>query len=358
MPRTSALRSVWPVRPAVRVGLVGFGTVGTAVARILERREDEAVRLVRVCARSESKPRPAWLRADVEWTARFDDLLAPDIDVLVELVGGVSPAREWITRALLAGKSVVTANKQLVADEGRRFNALAARQRRQFRFGASVAGGVPVLDAVRLGLAGDRLTAITGVINGTCNYILTRMEEAGIAFDDALAEAQALGYAEADPAADVEGFDARAKLSILCSVGFDTAIASSEIACGSISGVTLQDFDAAHARGATIRQVSRATVVPAGRDQDGRNGKPKTENGKREFGYGQLKAVRASVGPELVPLDSPLARVRGCENAVLVTGEYGGDTLYAGRGAGGDATGVAVVSDLLAIAGTQTGGLR
>jgi homoserine dehydrogenase len=335
MARTSALRSVWPERAPARVGLVGFGTVGSAVARILDQRDDGTLRLARVCVRRESRPRPAWLPADVEWTARFEDLLAPDIDILVELVGGLSPAREWITRALIAGKSVVTANKQLVSEEGRRLATLAARQRRQLRYGASVAGGVPVLDAVRLGLAGDRLIAIAGVINGTCNYILTRIEEAGIPFDEALAEAQAHGYAEADPSADVGGFDARAKLSILCAVGFDTEVPPPGIACASIAGVTPADFAAARARGATIRQVSRAAVAAGGR------------------------SIRASVGPETVPLDSPLARVRGCENAILVTGEYGGDTLYAGRGAGGDATGVAVVSDLLSIANTQTpGGLR
>jgi homoserine dehydrogenase len=238
-------------------------------------------------------------------------------------------------RALLAGKSVVTANKQLVSHEGRRLAALATRQRRQLRYGASVAGGVPVLDALRLGLAGDRLTAITGVINGTCNYVLTRIEEAGIPFGEALAEAQRLGYAESDPTADIDGLDARAKLSILCAVGFEADVPPSQIACRSIAAVAPSDFADARRRGATIRQVSRAAVTPGG----GR--------------------ICASVQPELVPIDSPLARVRGCENAVLVTGLFGGDTLYAGRGAGGDATGVAVVSDLLAIANSHsTGGLR
>jgi homoserine dehydrogenase len=285
--------------------------------------------------RDETRPRPSWLAADVEWTARFDDLLAPDIDVLVELVGGLSPAREWVTRALLAGKSVVTANKVLVSQEGRRLAALAGRQRRHLRYGASVAGGVPILEALRLGLAGDRLTAVNGVINGTCNYILTRIEEAGIPFDEALAEAQSLGYAESDPSADIDGLDARAKLSILCAVAFDADVSPSTIACASIRGVAPADFAAARQRGATIRQISRAVFAPDG------------------------ATVRASVGPELVLLESPLARVRGCENAVVVTGQFGGDTVYAGRGAGGDATAVAVVSDLLAIANSHsTGGIR
>jgi homoserine dehydrogenase len=334
MARAGALRTVWPARQPLRVGMIGFGTVGRAVARTLQERDDEAVRLVRVCVRSASKPRPGWLDGTIEWTSRFDDLLAPDIDVVVELVGGLSPAREWITRALLANKSVVTANKQLVAEEGRRLATLAARQRRQLRFGASVAGGVPVIEAIRHGLAGDRLTKIEGVLNGTCNYILTRIEEGGVEFAVALAEAQALGYAEAEPAADIHGLDARAKLSILCSVALDAAVPPGEISCGSIAGVTPADFAAAHARGRTIRQVSRAVVV-------GRDGNPR---------------VAATVGPELVPRDSILARVRGCENAIVVTGELGGETTYAGRGAGGDATSVAVISDLLSIASQRPTG--
>lgn len=319
-----------PRRPA-RVGLVGFGTVGSAVARILVGGGHDGVRLARVCART--RARPAWLPPEVDWTCRFEDLLAPDIDVLAELVGGLSPAREWLASALLAGKSVVTANKQLVAEEGQRLAALAARQRRQLRYGAAVAGGVPVIDAIRQGLAGDRLVRIAAVLNGTCNYVLTRIEEAGVPFAEAVREAQALGYAEADPSADVDGHDARAKLSILCSVGFGVAVRPRDIPCASIAGVTPADFARAHSRGATIRQVSRA-----------------------ELTGGRSKDVLASVGPEVVPQSSMLARVRGCDNAVVVTGTLGGDTVFAGAGAGGNATGVAVVSDLLAIASTQTAG--
>lgn len=313
----------------VGVGLIGCGTVGSTVAKRLTGGEYEGLRLVRICERDASRPRPSWLDPDVEWTCRFDDLLASDIDILVELVGGVSPAREWVSRALVAGKSVVTANKQLVAEEGPTLLALAARQRRQFRFGASVAGGVPVIEAIREGLAGDHLTSIAGVLNGTCNYILTRIEASGAPFADALREAQACGYAEADPTADVDGLDARAKLAILCRVGFGLDVRPAQIRCASIAGIAPEDFVDARRRGLTIRQVSRA--------------ERRTRTGKH---------VQASVGPALVPLDSPLARLQGCENAVIVTGQYGGDTLYAGRGAGGDATAVAVVSDILAIAGT------
>lgn len=314
--------------PAVRVGLVGCGTVGGEVARALAAGTYESLRLVRVCGRAGSRPRPGWLGADVEWTTRFEDLLAGDVDVLVELVGGLSPAREWARATLLAGKSVVTANKQLVAEEGAGLLALAARQRRHFRFGASVAGGVPVLEAIGHGLAGDRLTAITGVVNGTCNYVLTRMEEARVPFDEALREAQAAGFAEADPRNDIDGADARAKLAILCRVGFGQSVPPSQIACRSIAGITPADFTDAAAQGTTIRQVARAVREGGGR-------------------------VEASVGPEHIPADSPLARARGPENVVIVTGERGGDTVYAGRGAGGAATAVAVLSDLLSIAAAR-----
>jgi homoserine dehydrogenase len=222
-----------------------------------------------------------------------------------------------------------------VAEEGARLAALAARQRRQLRFGASVAGGVPVIDAIRHGLAGDRLLRIAGVLNGTCNYVLTRIEESGVGFEEALSDAQALGFAEADPSIDVDGTDARAKLAILCAAGFGVTIAPRHIPSTTIAGIRPAHFAAARTRGATIRQVSRAE-----RRQDGD------------------RRVDAAVRVEEVPFDSTLARVRGCENAVVVTGEFGGDTIYAGPGAGGNATAVAVVSDLLAIASSQTGGIR
>lgn len=337
MPASTSTFVRRPARTApIRVALIGLGTVGGAVARQLAGEAyEQRLRLVRVCARTAARPRPSWLPPHVGWTCRFDDLLASDVDVLVELVGGLSPARDWVTRALLAGKSVVTANKQLVAEDGDRLAALAARQHRQLRFGAAVAGVVPVIDAIRTGLSGDHLTRISGVLNGTCNYILTRMEEAGLPFDEALTEAQAQGFAEADPASDIEGLDARAKLAILCRVGFGERVEPAAIACQSIAGVSTAAFAAARSKGATIRQVSRAERLPGARH-----------------------AIRASVGPDLVPLDSPLARIRGCENAILVTGQYGGDTLFAGRGAGGDATGVAVISDLLAIARSRSGGIQ
>jgi homoserine dehydrogenase len=297
------------------------------VARRLTSGGRSRVRLVRVCGRPGGRARPDWLPESIGWTTSLESLLGPDVDVVVELVGGLHPAREWIRRALLSGKSVVTANKHLVSEHGPELASLAAIARRDFFFEAAVAGGVPVIRAVQDGLAGDRIVRIAGVLNGTCNFILTRMEDAGVPFDEALRDAKARGYAEADPTADVEGLDARAKLSILCGVGFGIRVPPAEIPCASIAGISADDLARARAAGCAIRQLSTAHLIE--------------ETPPR---------VTASVGPALLPIDSPFARCRGPQNVVVVTGEFGGDTVFAGQGAGGDATAVAVVSDLLAIA--------
>ncbi len=310
---------------ALMVGLVGFGTVGQAVARRLLGEHAGDVRLARVCVRP-GRARPPWLPPSVGWTDRFEALLQPDVDVVVELVGGLAPARHWIEQALLSGKSVVTANKQLIAEAGPDLSVLAARQQCRLRFEGAVGGGVPVIRAVQDGLAGDRIVRVSGVLNGTCNYILTRMEREGLSFAEGLAEAQARGYAESDSSADVAGFDARAKLTILCAVALGTRLEPREVACASIEPITGDDFARAHAAGCTIRQVSRAERLP--------------ESPSR---------ARASVGPALVPLDSPLARAQGCENVIVVGGRFGGETVFSGQGAGGDATAVAVLSDLITI---------
>jgi homoserine dehydrogenase len=249
------------------------------------------------------------------------------VDVVVELVGGIEPAREWACRALLSGKSVVTANKQLVAQHGSELRVLASRQRRAFLFEGAVAGGVPVIRGLQDGLAGDRLVRIAGILNGTCNFVLTRMEDDGLLFEDAVAEAKARGYAEADPTADIDGLDARAKLAILCSIGFGIEVHPSQIPCLSIAGVTVGDLARANATGHTIRQLSTAELVE-----------------------GLPSSVKASVGPVLLPIDSPFARCRGPQNVVAVTGEFGGETVFSGQGAGGNPTAVAVVSDILAVA--------
>jgi homoserine dehydrogenase len=242
------------------------------------------------------------------------------------LMGGLNPAGDWIRRALASGKSVVTANKQLIAHAGPELMDIARRQKQNIAFGASVAGGIPVISGLQEGLAGDQLSKIYGILNGTCNYILSQIENRGIPFSEALAEAQTLGYAEADASDDVDGLDARAKLTILTRIGLRSNVAPEEIACGTIRIIGAVDFEYARQLGCTIRQVSWAEL-------DGDH-------------------LYAAVRPALVKLSSPLARVEGGQNSVMATGHFGGETVFAGHGAGGNPTAVAVVSDIIAIAGT------
>jgi homoserine dehydrogenase len=310
---------------ACKVALLGFGTVGSSVARLLSARNHELpFQLTHVYNRDVARKKVDWVAEDVQWTDAFDELLNSDAEVLVELVGGLEPAYEWVKKALLAGKSVVTANKQLIAHHGSELLALAREKDLHLGFGACVAGGVPVIAALQDGLAGDRLHKVRGILNGTCNYILTRIELSGASFADALAEAQKAGFAEADPTDDIEGYDARAKLVILSRVGLNADVRPEEVACRSISGVQQIDFEYAHQLGCTIRQISRAEL--------------------------HEDRLYASVEPALVPQTEPLARVAGSQNLLVSTGEFGGETVFAGFGAGGNPTAVAVVSDLLHIA--------
>jgi homoserine dehydrogenase len=263
----------------------------------------------------------------VVWTDDIETVLSSDTDVVVELIGGIDPATDWIRRSLQARKSVVTANKQVIAHHGPELIALSAEQKVHLCFEAAVAGGIPIVHGVREGLAGDSLTQILGILNGTCNYILTRMESDKVTFSEALREAKALGYAEADPTADVDGFDAQAKIAILSAVAFGRQISVSDIPLQTIRTIESVDFLYADRLGCTIRQVARA-------DADSSVG----------------DGVRVSVQPTLVPRSSALARVEGGRNVVVVEGAFGGESVFSGFGAGGDPTGVAVVSDLEAIA--------
>jgi homoserine dehydrogenase len=262
--------------------------------------------------------------ADVVWTSDVDAVLGSDVDVVAELVGGMSPAGDWIERALKAGKSVVTANKQLIAYRGPELLRLAKEHGGQLLHGAAVAGGVPVIPGVLAGLQGDTITRISGILNGTCNYILSRME-AGDAYADVLKDAQRLGYAEADPTADVGGFDARAKLCILARVAMHAELDPEQVATQTIAEIDAVDFAYAKELGCTIRQVSKAQLL----EGDG---------------------CYARVAPMLVPMQSPMAWSHGTQNMVVSTGRLGGDVVFSGHGAGGDATAVAVMSDLLAVA--------
>ena len=243
------------------VGIAGFGTVGLAVARILSNGNHPALRLTHVCNRNIARKKVDWVSGDVVWTESFDELVDSPVDVVVELIGGMSPAREWIERALKAGKSVVTANKQVIAHAGPQLMTQAGTQGRHLLFEAAVGGGIPVVRALRDGVSGDRLSRIQGILNGTCNFILTRMEREQVSFAAALAEAQRLGYAEADPTADVEGFDAQAKLAILIGVGLGCAVRVEDVPLRSISPVAAVDFLYAKRLGYVIRQVARAELM-------------------------------------------------------------------------------------------------
>ncbi|MCL2659416.1 MAG: homoserine dehydrogenase [Acidobacteriaceae bacterium] len=316
---------------ALKIALAGFGTVGSSVAKVLASTKFPGLQLTHIfnrnVARKRSSAAAKLVPASVVWTEKIDDVLESDVDVVVELMGGLDPAEGWIRKALSAGKSVVTANKQLIAYKGASLEKLAAEHGAHLVYGAAVAGGVPVIPGVQQGLGGDSLRRVSGILNGTCNYILSRMES-GADYAAVLADAQRLGYAEANPSADVDGFDARAKLCILARIALRAEIDPEVVVTQSISPVEAIDFAYARELSCTIRQISRAVV------DDG--------------------VVHARVAPMLIPLSSPLAWCHGTLNMVVTSGTFGGDVVFSGHGAGGEPTAVAVVSDLLAVAHDST----
>src|SRR5260370_36134201 len=243
---------------ARRVALVGFGTVGRAVAKILCERSDGLLRLTHICNRNVERKRQPWVPSDVIWAEDLHTILDSDADIVVELIGGLHPAEDLVRGALNAGMSVVTANKQLIARHGPELLQLASANGCQLEFGASVAVGVPVLPALRTGLCGDRLHGIAGILNGTCNYILSPLESERIPFTEALEEAQARGYAEADASEDLDGGDARAKLSILALAGLQVRVSPTDIRARTIRPIDAVHFDYAADVDCTIRQISRA----------------------------------------------------------------------------------------------------
>jgi homoserine dehydrogenase len=311
----------------VKVALLGFGTVGSSVARVLGASKFPGIELTHIFNRNVERKRRSdaakSVPGSVVWTENVEDVLRSDVDVVVELMGGLNPTDGWIRKALASGKSVVTANKQLIAYRGAGLAKLAGEHGVHLVHGAAVAGGVPVIPGMLQGLSGDKVTRLSGIVNGTCNYILSRME-AGADYATVLADAQQLGYAEADPSADVDGYDARAKLCILSRIAMHAELDPDAVATQTIANVEAVDFSYAKELNCTIRQISRAEME------------------------GTL--VHARVAPMLVPLASPLAWSHGTQNMVVVSGTFGGDVVFSGHGAGGEPTAVAVVSDLLAVA--------
>jgi homoserine dehydrogenase len=312
----------------LRVGLLGFGTVGSSFAEVLAAGARNEIQITRVfnrgVERKRQHERAKFVPAQAVWTDRAEDVLtAPDVDAVVELIGGLDPIEGWLRMAISAGKHVITANKQLLALRGTELLDLAAKHGVQLLFGASVAGGVPVIPGMAQGLSGDSIRRISGIVNGTCNFILSSMET-GANYGEVLANAQRAGYAEADPSADVDGLDARAKLCILARLALHSEIHPDDVPAQTIRHVGAVDFPYAKELGCTIRQVSRAQL-------DG-------------------NVVRARVGPMLVPKTSPIAWSRGTQNMIVTSGRFGGDVVFSGHGAGGYPTAVAVVSDVLAAA--------
>jgi homoserine dehydrogenase len=316
----------------LKVGLAGLGTVGTAVVHLLEQGRDKLtarcgrpIEVVAVSARSRSKRRDIDVRK-FRWVADPVALAGdPAIDVLVEVIGGAGdPAKRAVETALAAGKPVVTANKALLARHGHKLAMLAERHRVALNFEAAVAGGIPIVKMLREGLNGDSLTRIYGILNGTCNYILSRMEQDRLAFDACLREAQRLGYAEADPSFDVEGRDTAQKLSILASLAFGTKLDPDAIYVEGISSITLADLDAAGELGYRVKLLGVAVRTEAGIEQ--------------------------RVHPTMVRKDSAIAQVMGVTNAVTVDADGLAPITLVGPGAGGMATASAIVSDLADIA--------
>ena len=312
----------------VRIGLLGCGNVGAALVRLVQdhgqavfSRTGLRLELARVAVHSISKPRACELPEGVLTTDAESIVADPSIDVVVEVMGGIEPARRLILAALESKKPVVTANKELLANEGPELFAAAAASGVDLLFEAAVAGGIPLIRPLRESLAGDRLRRIMGIVNGTTNYILTKMAEEGQTFSEALAEAQTLGYAERDPTADVEGFDAAAKAAVLATVAFGAQVAAGDVYREGISGITPDDIAMAGRLGYAVKLLAVVEAVD-----------------------GEL-AVR--VHPAMVPLSHPLASVRDSFNAVFVEGDAVGDLMFYGRGAGGPPTASAVLGDVL-----------
>jgi homoserine dehydrogenase len=316
----------------VNLGVVGLGNVGSGTLDILADNADQIalklgfpLHVAAVCSRGVSgKKLPAALGSPLRTTNWREVVEHPDIQIVAELIGGTTVACEVIEAAADAGKSVVTANKELMALHGAELWDRAIASGINLAMEASVAGGIPIHAVLREGISGDRVTTLYGILNGTCNYILTEIEQRGADFARVLAEAQAAGYAEADPSADVDGLDARSKLAILSALAFGERIVPSDIFTEGIRRIEPIDFGYAHMLHHTIRLVCLARQTPEG--------------------------LLLSVRPSLIPQSTILASVRGAYNAVWVRGKYGADTFYHGRGAGAHPTGVAVVSDLMRVA--------
>lgn len=321
----------------LRIGMLGCGTVGASVARLLSANvEDFAARagaklqLEKVAVRSISTARDG-VASSLLTTDAQAIVTDPNIEIIIEVMGGISPARELIMTAIKNGKSVITANKALLSQHGAELFEAAAKQGVDLYYEASVGGAIPILRPLRESIVGDHVTRVMGIVNGTTNYILTKMDEEGIDFASVLKEAQALGYAEADPTADIEGHDAAAKCAILAGLAFHTRVTLSDVACEGISKITARDVQVARDIDHVIKLLAIAELTKEER-------------------------VSVRVHPTLIPRQHPLASVRNAFNAIFVEAESAGELMFYGRGAGGAPTASAVLGDLIAVARNKTRG--
>ena len=322
---------------SLKVALLGCGTVGSQVVRLLTEQADDLtarvgrpLELVGIAVRRPN--RHPDVPADLLTTDAQALVERPDVDLVVEVIGGIEPVRSLLLTALRGGKSVVSANKALLAEDGATLYEAASANGVDLYYEAAVAGAIPLLRPLRESLAGDRITRVMGIVNGTTNFILSRMDATGAGFDEALAEATALGYAEADPSADVDGFDAAAKAAILAGLSFHTRVTASDVYREGISEVSATDIASAKAMGCTVKLLAICE-----RDDE---------------------SVSVRVHPAMIPRTHPLAGVGDAFNAVFVEAEAAGSLMFYGRGAGGAPTASAVLGDLVAIARNRLNGSR
>lgn len=315
---------------AVKVGLVGTGTVGGGCLDILRNHKEEfkrhfgvEIELVRVCSRK-SNVAEAYGLGDIFTTDFHDVVNDPEIDLVIELIGGTAIAKEVVMGALQNGKSVVTANKALMATDGEEIMGLAAEKDVEIAFEASVGGAIPIIVPLKHSLIANRIDSIMGIVNGTTNYMLTRMDEDGMGYEDVLREAQAKGYAEADPTADVDGFDAAAKIAILASIAFNSRVTMSQVYAEGIRRISPVDLAMAHEMGYTVKLLAHAYRTDAGID------------------------VR--VHPTMIPESHQLATVNGVSNAIYTVGDAAGESMFFGEGAGAGPAASAVMGDVLEVA--------
>jgi homoserine dehydrogenase len=335
--RPTPLLDVPPLTP-LRVALLGCGVVGSEVARLiteqaadLRARAGRPLELVGIAIRDEKRERPGIDRA--LFTTDAKALVShEDVDLVIELIGGLEPARSLILAALRHGASVVTANKALLAEDGATLFAAAEQAGADLYFEAAVAGAIPIIRPLRESLVGDEITSVIGIVNGTTNYILDRMDSGGVGFAEALAEAQQAGYAEADPTADVEGFDAAAKAAILASLAFHTRVTGAEVYREGITQVTPTDIASAHEIGCVVKLLAIAQLSPP------------VALGAND------RTVSVRVHPAMIPRSHPLASVGGAYNAVFVESMSAGRLMFYGPGAGGSPTASAVLGDLVTVA--------